>query len=1691
MNKYLKKVLAIFMVVLTLLTFAPLQTIADTDWGEYFNFKSNAFSTMTNAVKASSSEVIMKDMIVTSVNYSNTQYDDLTLQTQSITMGIGDSEVLFIDVVDKDGNPVENFGTIYWSAYPSDAVKLDVHADTRYCGITILDTEHTSVTIYATLNGQSISNVISISNNEVRFSSSEYYILVDSTVLTSSFSLASLLSSQATWTYTEEKLKNIDESDYVFESSDSSILKVTGKSHFSTSKSHTLSPKVLGVKEGEVTLTVKTSSGATDTCKVVVVGYKEYKIEAFSTDLETPLSNAKIGYENVDLYNTASEIVVKTGKDGIVIIKIPDVKYYEQDITVTARSHIEITISSSELKEIEINKVELKFDIQINDNVLSNVSISGPTKEVDNESFSLFNFSAGVDFDFSNIKALGLDFKVDTKEKTVEVLFGLKEEYLNTDKKWNECYENAKTFYESIGGSFYPDGSNKNNIANNTYKKLHEKLKANKYEFIVKVDGGIFGFLKFNYSSGEPKLFESGAVLTASIDFEKNVPWFTGVYVKFGFGVDAEGRFTWVYEESGNLGWNISVQFGMNGRLGIGVGCDAIGIDVNAKLEFTIKIQINKNIKKMADALEAYFTGSIYLEGHVDFWVIKLKAKLVEWHFDKKFYIFPFDKFGLQSNSVEVDDEIEFVLIDRDYLESECFVTNSVGSKINFRNVYPYGKSQIVELDDGRLLAVWLNDDGAKSSANCTTLVYSIYEDGVWSTSEAIYESGRADYTPCVVADGNNAYVIWQRNSEVLSDNVTFDDYMKKTELVYSCFKDNKWSAPMTVAGGNNGKYKSLYSLAYENGTAVISWVENSENDYMLINGTNTVYKQELVNNIAGSREVVAQTNNRIYSLASGFSDKESVVAYSVDVDSDTETYDGDIYLNATNITSDTASDVVLKYQDGKFYWLKDGYLSYYDKKVNKTNLLVNSNDYAILKNADTDAVVMNKDNGYQSELAISYLNDDNSYTNPVNLTSYGQRIGDYDVVLTDNGKIFVSANIRNINTDLENGIYSSTDFIVDEIESEKKATISDVWYDLAEVIPGEKLAMNVVVANEGNEIINTYKIKLKDEIGNTVATFNFYDELLQGESKEVEIKYNVPKDLTRRNLKLTVTTDNEVESEAYVTAVGYADIKSMTHSIENNRINGYVMNAGYDKAENVCANIYYFGDGAEKELINTITIGDIASGQSGYLSYDIPEDYLTFESYLAMPTFYVEYTLENEDSDYSNNNFKESIEPIRVEGMNFADSNVFVTLNDSIQLQTIFEPIDATDKTVYWFVEDTDIVEVNQDGVILPKAYGTTTVKGITSDGRFEDTCTVTVTTEVPVTGISMESSTVSILKGQSRKLVANVLPVNATNKTVVWSSGNTNIATVSADGVVTAKNTGTTTITAKTYNGRYSATCTVAVVEESINVTGVSLNKTDAILNEGDAITLTAKVEPINATNTSVKWSSSNTGVAKVNSSGKVTAVAPGSAIITVKTDDGNYTAYCRVTVNATKVPVSGVVVTPNTVYLNVAEEQQISVKVSPLNATDKSVKWSSSDASVAAVSDNGTVKAIKPGVAIITVTTNDGGLTDICEVVVSDNIKDNEITSVRINTVPNMVEYKYKFKGGANLYGLTLEVQYSDGSKEIITDTSLMTVTGFDTSSIGNKTLTVEYKGFTTTYDITVKYTIIQWILVYIFFGWIWYK
>ena len=343
--------------------------------------------------------------------------------------------------------------------------------------------------------------------------------------------------------------------------------------------------------------------------------------------------------------------------------------------------------------------------------------------------------------------------------------------------------------------------------------------------------------------------------------------------------------------------------------------------------------------------------------------------------------------------------------------------------------------------------------------------------------------------------------------------------------------------------------------------------------------------------------------------------------------------------------------------------------------------------------------------------------------------------------------------------------------------------------------------------------------------------------------------------------------------------------------------------------------------------------------------------------------------------------------------------------------LTATMKPASASNKKVRWTTSDKTVATVDGKGKITGIKAGTATIKVVSGDKNVSAVCKVTVIQRV--TSIKFKDANPTVKVGKKKTLAVSMMPETASETAFTWTSSNKKIAKVSKTGKVKGIAPGTVTITVSNADGSAKAKCKLSVLQ---GVTGMKFDKAALTVAKGKKATIKPVIEPSNAADKTLTWTSSNNDVATVDDKGVVTAKAVGYAVITGKTNDGNFVDTCRVNV---VYGVTGVKLNQTSATLEVDEKLTLKATVSPKNATNKDVKWKSSDKGIVKVNSKGVIKALAKGKATITVSTVDGGYTATCTVSV---IK--KATGVKISRSKATIER-------GSTYQLSASVQPTDAT------------------------------------------------------------
>lgn len=399
-----------------------------------------------------------------------------------------------------------------------------------------------------------------------------------------------------------------------------------------------------------------------------------------------------------------------------------------------------------------------------------------------------------------------------------------------------------------------------------------------------------------------------------------------------------------------------------------------------------------------------------------------------------------------------------------------------------------------------------------------------------------------------------------------------------------------------------------------------------------------------------------------------------------------------------------------------------------------------------------------------------------------------------------------------------------------------------------------------------------------------------------------------------------------------------------------------------------------------------------------------------------------------------------------KVSKVSISESAVTLSLSKkNYQLSAYVTPSNATNKKINWTSTNTKVATVDSNGLVTLISGGTASIIAA-SDDNPAATAICNITVEISASALILDDKTKTLYVGDTYRIGYVLTPTNAANKDIKWSSSSTSVVSVDTTGLIKAVGAGQAIITARTEDGALTATCTITVKQKA---TGISIDVSDLELYVNQSYDLNATVTPADSNDYTLTWESSNTTVATVDDNGTVSAVAAGRSNITVKTSSGQV-ATCTVTV---KEAATGLQLNYKEKTIVIGEKFTIKASVVPSSAADEvSVTWSSSKASVAAISSTGVVTGIKGGTAVITCKSDDGKFTEFCVVTVVERV-----TSVTLNksNIPVGLKKTYTLKATVKTNAATIPaVRWTSSNTKIASVNSKGKVTG---KALGKVTIT----------------------------------
>ena len=804
---------------------------------------------------------------------------------------------------------------------------------------------------------------------------------------------------------------------------------------------------------------------------------------------------------------------------------------------------------------------------------LGSAELKGPEISIGNNTFNIFKQKMSMDLSFFD--ATNMTVNIDAKNKTAEVLLGIKSNNNAIVKKdpndtyWRESYQEVKSLVKSCGGKV-----NTTKLWNQ-FSKLRGKLKKVNGSAAFHVDGNAVGYVKLKLDdNGSVIGFEEGG-MTAALEAggSVKVPLWWIVYSEFGVSGNVDGKICLtmnpqkVITPSGELNLAIKPH--------IALGADAVVVDIKGGIEGEIGGKASFPWRSFSNSVSAYLTGKFYIQADT---IVPGLSGYKDWKFSR-LELYPslgkttksIGKMTYKRSTPVTQKEIQSVKQSQNLLDS---AQESL--------VYENAKPAITTFADGTALMTYL-DDTEENSGGQTTLMYRLYQNGAWSDGKPVDKTGRLDTAAQMFSHNGFTYVMYENSDVAITEDMSEEEILQHLTLKVARYDEESQTFDKVVTlreAGKNWSYK--YQFASDGTDLYAVWGENSSGDALLEEGKTKIYRSKLTEDGWSAPEELYRTNDTISDFAYGYvGDKFSLAM----VQGETLLVNGE-----TIATADTGMQAV-KCIDGKIYFIQDGTLMRYDGGETENLRIACSSSYDVYE----DVVYWIGQDNFNSEIYKQKIGEESI---AAALTEDGGYVSGF-VLLKNSEEPGVVYTEQEVDTSKENP-YGATVLKYKNETKRSQAEVTNIAYDVLSFGTDKENPILITVSNTGTTDLNHVKITVKDASGNVLYEGPFVDKLAAGMQSEQEILISVPADFTTSDITASVTSDETFEQHLTAKQTIETVTSDVAVTAENNDLIT-VTNNGGNVAENVSLVVK---DGGENgNVIHTETLGTLSSGQSKDIS--------------------------------------------------------------------------------------------------------------------------------------------------------------------------------------------------------------------------------------------------------------------------------------------------------------------------------------------------------------------------------------------------------------------------------------------------------------------------------------------------------
>lgn len=907
-------------------------------------------------------------------------------------------------------------------------------------------------------------------------------------------------------------------------------------------------------------------------------------------------------------------------------------------------------MTSDEFPVYSNNEKQIVENLSIDtENLLKSISvqsdtIKGPSITILGKTFYLFEMDGKVDLNIGS--KINIQAKVDKDKKTIQILGGfypikssasMGEGYNENDSYWSDSYKQTKDLFKAISG--HETDTTK---LWNKFSSLRGQLKDLDADLIVSAKGKVAMFGEISYETGKARLTEAGAIISASIggEFVGHVPPpFSFCYCTMGLTASLDGNFK--FTKGIPMDFSVTLTPAIAANIGIGVGYKKTKL--KTYLEGGVTGKLYADIFQSTNAAEManknWLTVKIKSNVYVKASLLGFLTGENTWDIGEPVQLYPNN--GLNLFTMDVFDEETTADIiknatplKRDYLNDYGIALLSLDDEnviYSDKAVYDYNQPVTQQLSDGSVIMIYLDDDGTKSDINKTTLFYTIYKDGVFSEPQKVYEDGTYNDSAAICKNGDTLCIVWEKATAPLSDDDGLEKLVESTGLYYSEFVDGTFTEPTEIS--RNQKYKSAYTVISNGEETAAVWVENSKNDLYSESGENIVKQKIYKNGEWGLETTLFTTNNVISELNAAYCGDEPVVSV-VYLNNDNKQT---MYVSCLGEFDGSHAD----FYNDSLYYLRDNVIYRRDLNGGEEETLgaPDVSNFTIY-NGDIYAVIMGESD-IKSELYAAYEAD--GYATFEQITDFGKFVRDFSIVKDGDGNDLYALNLVSQGDSTTFGtseLAVCTKAVVDDI------TLSAVYYDYEDIVPGGTLPITLDIVNSGNRALENIDVKIKNKSGTVLAEETFDVTTAPGATESVTINYDLPDTVVLSEITIEATSyddETNLSDNTQKISYGYGDAAISDLSVERKDgkpvLSGKVLNNGYTGLSNVTVYVTDAGDTETK--LCTINCGNLAAQKEYEFETELPQEYLTLEDKMTMHGIKAFAETSSEEASLGNNDEK------------------------------------------------------------------------------------------------------------------------------------------------------------------------------------------------------------------------------------------------------------------------------------------------------------------------------------------------------------------------------------------------------------------------------------------------------------------